>query len=155
MKQLRCNSTNDVNFVLEFNLSKDISDNQELIKLPVSYANIPTDKTKESIIGYKHISSISINGEIHCIESYRHIKEKLYLLDKLARAFCDKPLMQPIGNLCVNAKLYGYRDDELVISYSLHKLYLISLPINIEDYVDFRFGFVDIKINDNSEKVHL
>ena len=68
MKQLRCNSTNDINFVLEFNISKDISDNQELIKLPVSYANIPTDKTKESIIGYKHISSISINGEIHCNE---------------------------------------------------------------------------------------
>ena len=155
MKQLRDSSTNDINFVLEFNLSKDISDNQELIKLPVSYANIQTDKTKESIIGYKHISSISINGEIHCIESYRHIKEKLYLLDKLARAFCDKPLMQPIGNLCVNAKLYEYRDDDLVVSYSLHKLYLISLPINIEDYVDFRFGFVDIKINDNSEKVHL
>ena len=82
-------------------------------------------------------------------------KEKLYLLDKLARAFCDKPLMQPISDLCVNAKLYEYRDDELVVSYSLHKLYLISLPINIEDYVDFRFGFVDIKINDSSEKVHL
>ena len=147
MKQLRCNSTNDVNFVLEFNLSKDISDNQELIKLPVSYANIPTDKTKESIIGYKRISSISINGEIHCIESYRHIKDKLYLLEKLARAFCDKPLMQPISDLCVNAKLYGYRDDELVTSYSVHKLYLISLPINIEDYIGFRFGFVNIKIN--------
>lgn len=132
--------------MLEFNLSKEISDNQELIKLQVSYANIPTDKTKESIIGYnKHISNISINGEIHCIESYRHIKDKLYLLEKLARAFCDKPLMQPIGDLCVNAKLYEYRDNELVISYSLHKLYLISLPINIEDYVDFRFGFVDIK----------
>ena len=155
MKQLIDNSTNDINFVLEFNISKDISDNQELIKLPVSYANIPTDKTKESIIGYKHIYSISINGEIHCIESYRYIKDKLYLLEKLARAFCDKPLMQPISDLCVNAKLYEYRDDELVISYSLHKLYLISLPINIEDYVDFRFGFVDIKINDNSEKVHL
>lgn len=146
MKQLRDNSTNNVNFVLEFNLSKEISDDQQLIKLPVSYANIPTDKTKESIIGYnKHISSISINGEIHCIESYRHIKDKLYLLEKLAHAFCDKPLMQPIGDLCVNAKLYEYRDDELVISYSLHKLYLISLPINIEDYVYFRFGFVDIK----------
>ena len=155
MKQLRDSSTNDVNFVLEFNLSKEISDNQELIKLPVSYANITTDKSKESIIGCKHISSISINGEIHCIESYRNIKDKLYLLEKLAHAFCDKPLMQPIGDLCVNAKLYEYRDDELVISYSLHKLYLISLPINIEDYVDFRFGFVDIKINDNSEKVHL
>ena len=155
MKQLRGNLINDDNFVLEFNLSKEISDNQELIKLPVSYANIPTDKTKESIIGYKHISSISINGEIHCIESYRHIKDKLYLLKKLARAFCDKPLMQPIGDLCVNAKLYGYRDAELVISYSLHKLYLISLPINIEDYVDFRFGFVGIKINDNSDKVQL
>ena len=155
MKQLRGNLINDDNFVLEFSLSKEISDNQEIIKLPVCYANIPTDKTKESIIGYKHISSISINGEIHCIESYRYIKDKLYLLEKLARAFCDKPLMQPIGDLCVNAKLYGYRDDELVTSYSLHKLYLISLPINIEDYVDFRFGFVDIKINDSSEKVHL
>lgn len=155
MKQIRDNSTNDVNFALEFNLSKEISDDQQLIKLPVVYANIPTDKTKESIIGYNHISNISISGEIHCIESYRHIKDKLHLLEKLAHDFCDKPLMQPIGNLCVNAKLYEYRDDELVISYSLHKLYLISLPINIEDYVDFRFGFVDIKINDNSEKVHL
>ena len=145
MKQLRDNSTNNVNFVLEFNLSKEISDDQQLIKLPVSYANIPKDKTTESIIGYKHISNISINGEIRCIESYRNIKDKLYLLEKLARAFCDKPLMQPIGNLCVNAKLYEYRSDELVISYSLHKLYLISLPINIEDYVYFRFGFVDIK----------
>ena len=147
MKQLRDNSTNDINFVLEFNISKDISDNQELIKLPVSYANIPTDKTKESIIGYKHISSISINGEIHCIESYRYIKDMLYLIEKLAHAFCDKPLMQPISDLCVNAKLYGYRDDELAILYSLHKLYLISLPINIEDYIGFRFGFVNIKIN--------
>ena len=145
MRQLRGNLINDDNFVLEFNLSKEISDNQELIKLPVSYANIPTDKTKESIIGYKHISSISMNGEIHCIENYRYIKDKLYLLEKLAHAFCDKPLMQPIGDLCVNAKLYGYRDGELVVSYSLYKLYLISLPINIEDYVDFRFGFVDIK----------
>ena len=145
MKQLRGNLINDDNFVLEFSLSKEISDNQEIIKLPVYYANIPTDKTKESIIGYKHISSISINGEINCIESYRYIKDRLYLLEKLARAFCDKQLMQPIGDLCVNAKLYGYRDDELVTSYSLHKLYLISLPINIEDYVDFRFGFVDIK----------
>lgn len=147
MKQLRDNSTNDANFVLEFNLSKDISDNQELIKLPVSYADIPTDKTKDSVIGYKHISNISINGEIHCIESYRNIKDKMYLLEKLAHAFCDKQLTQPIGDLCFNAKLYEYRDDELVISYSLHKLYLISLPINIEDYVDFRFGFVDIEIN--------
>ena len=145
MRQLRGNLINDDNFVLEFNLSKEISDNQELIKLQVSYANIPTDKTKESIIGYKHISSISMNGEIHCIENYRYIKDKLYLLEKLAHAFCDKPLMQPIGDLCVNAKLYGYRDGELVVSYSLYKLYLISLPINIEDYVDFRFGFVDIK----------
>lgn len=116
LKQIRDNSTNNVNFVLEFNLSKEISDDQQLIKLPVGYANIQTDKTEESIIGYnKHISNISINGEIHCIESYRHIKDKLYLLEKLAHAFCDKPLMQPIGNLCVNTKLYEYRDDELVI----------------------------------------
>ena len=65
-------SLSELNFVLEFNLPKEISDNQEHIKLSVHHTDVPAVKIPVCPIGYKS-TPIKFPGEIHCLEYYKCI----------------------------------------------------------------------------------
>lgn len=71
----------ELNFVLEFNLPKDISNNQDHIKLSVHHGCIPTVKISACPIGYKFLH-FKTPGEIHCLERYKHIKDVLPLINR-------------------------------------------------------------------------
>ena len=66
-------SLSEIKFVLEFNLPKDISDNQKCIKLAVLHIEIPEVEFPMCPIGLQPIAR-KIAGEIHCIEQYKYIK---------------------------------------------------------------------------------
>lgn len=133
------NSLNEFNFVLEFNLPKEISDSQELIKLSVHHVCAPTVEIP-ACLG----CTIKTYGQISLIEFYEHIKDNLHLLEKWSHTLYDKTFGWASSDLYVDAKLYGYKDDTLVTSWMLHKLYPISFPtIKFENQVELQFGFVD------------
>lgn len=128
-------SLGELNFVLEFNLPKEISDNKEHIKLSVHHVNIP-------IVNFPVYRATP--GEINCIEYCGHIKDKLHLLEKWSRAIYDKPFGWANSDLYIDAKLYGYKDDKLVTFWSLRELYPTLFPtIKYENQVELQFGFVD------------
>ena len=71
-------SLSELKFVLEFNLPKDISDNQEHIKLTVHHIEFPEVEIPMCPIGCSSIAR-KIAGEIHCIEQYKYIKDIYHL----------------------------------------------------------------------------
>lgn len=107
-----------LNFVIEFNLPKEISDNQEPIKLSVNRVEVPAVEIPVCPIGYKSIS-FRTPGEIHCIEHkenherYKYIKQILPFINRWVNNIycaCNK-LQYNKSNLCVKAKLYAYKKD--------------------------------------------
>lgn len=140
----------ELNFVLEFNLPKEISDDQDHIKLSVHHVAVPTVEIPAHL-GY----TIKMYGQIYLIEFYEHIKDKLCLLEKWSHILHDEKFGWANSNLYIDAKLYGYnKDGELVTSWVLYKLYPILFPIiKFSNQVELQFGFVDatsIKHDNNS-----
>lgn len=130
-------SLGELNFVLEFNLPKEISDNQEHIKLSVHHVDISIVE----IPAYR-----ATPGEISCIECYEHIKDNLHLLEKWSRALYDKQFGWSNSDLYVGARLYGYKDDKLITTWALYKLYPTLFPtIEFENQVNLQFSFADAK----------
>lgn len=109
-------SLGELRFVLEFNLPKEISDNQEHIKLSVHHVDVPIVEVPICPIGYKCIP-IKKSGEIHCIESCEYIKDVLPLINKWANdtyRTCSK-LLSSKSDLFVKAKLYAYKKDNSLL----------------------------------------
>lgn len=102
----------ELNFELEFNLPKEISDNQDHIRLSVSHAMVPTFEIQTVPIWYKS-RPIRTPGEIHCIEHYSDIKDILPLLNRwVNRVYCIYGnLNSSRSNYFVEAKLYAYKND--------------------------------------------
>lgn len=129
-------SLGELNFVLEFNLPKEISDNQDLIRLQVHHVYVPTIKIPA---GSQFCDKT--HGQIYCIEFCEYIKDKLHLLEKWPRALYDKPFGWSNDNLYIDAKLYGYKNDGLVTSWLLHKFYPNLYPTKFMNQIDLQFGF--------------
>lgn len=127
----------ELDFVLEFSLPKEISDNQDHIKLSVNHVIIPIVETHNRSLGFD-----KTNGQIYCIEFYESIKDKLHLLEKWSRALYDELFGWSNDNLFIDAKLYGYKDGSLITSWLLHKLYPNLYPTKFENKIDLQFGFV-------------
>lgn len=136
----------ELNFVLEFNLSKEISDNQEHIKLSVHHVDVPVVEIPACTIGHKS-TPVKTPGQVFCIEFNDRIKDKLYLLEKWSHALYDKPFGWANDDLYIDAKLYGYKDDELVTSFMLYNLYPTFLfpATKFENQVELKFSFEDAK----------
>lgn len=107
----------ELDFELEFNLPKEISDNQKHIKLSVNRVEVPVVEIPACPIGYKPIS-FRTPGEVHCIERYtkehyKYIKPILQSINKWVNSIycaCNK-LHNNKSSLCVEAKLYAYKKD--------------------------------------------
>lgn len=106
------NLLSELDFVLEFNLPKEISYNQDHIKLSVHRAEVPVVEIPVCPIGYKP-RPIRTPGEIHCIEHYRDIEDVLPLINRWANSIycaCNK-LNSNRSNQFVEAELYAYKND--------------------------------------------
>ena len=106
-------SLSELKFVLEFNLPKDISDNQEHIKLTVHHIEFPEVEIPMCPIGCSSIAR-KIAGEIHCIEQYKYIKDILPFINKWTNSIycaCNK-LNNDRNNFFVKAKLHAYKNDD-------------------------------------------
>lgn len=145
---LAYNPHNEFKFELEFNLPKDISDNQEHIKLFVHHIELPEVETPMCPIGCNSIAR-RIAGEIHCIEHYKDVKGILPFINKWAISVycaCNK-LNNDRNNLFVKAKLYAYKNDASLFK----KLYLLNfhslfraINIGVDSMVEFVFKFDDM-----------
>lgn len=151
---LATDSLSDLNFVLEFNLPKEISDNQKRIKLSVHHVEVPVVEIPVCPIGYKSIP-IRTPGEIHCIECYKHIKEVLPFINKWVNSvYCTyNKLHSSRSDLLVEAKLYAYKNDSsLFKKWDLVELYPLFNP-NAELFSDgvvtLTFRFENIAEIDN------
>lgn len=141
-------SLSDINFVLEFNLPKEIYDNQEPIKLQVHHVDVPIVEIPACPIGYKSIP-IRTPGEIHCIERYKHIKEVLPFINKWVNSvYCTyNKLHSGRSDLLVEAKLYAYKNDNsLFKKWDLVELYPLFNPNSkyTNDNVELIFKFENI-----------
>lgn len=127
-------------FVLEFNLPRAISDNQEHIKLTVHHVDLPEVEIPMCPIGCNSIAR-KITGEINCIEyyKYKYIKDILPFINKWTESIyctfnklnCDR------NDLFVKAKLYAYKNDgSLFKKYYILDLYPLFKYINIHMYKD-------------------
>ena len=138
----------ELNFELEFNSPKEISDNQEHIRLSVSHVMVPTFEIPIVPIGYKS-RPIRTPGEIHCIEHYRDIKDILPLLNRwVDRVYCIYGnLNSSRSNYFVEAKLYAYKNDgSLFKKYSLVDLHPLfnQDPEYFTEYIKLTFKFESI-----------
>lgn len=126
----------ELNFVLEFNLPKEISDNQEHIKLSVHYVDVPVVTLSACPLGYKS-TPVKMSGEIHCIERYNDIKDILPLINKWVNSIyrvCNK-LSSSRSSQFVEAKLYAYKkNSSLFKKWSLIEFYPFFSPDN--DYTN-------------------
>ena len=127
----------ELNFVLEFNLPKDISDNQEHIKLSVHHIEVPVVETPVCPIGYKPIS-FRTPGEIHCVEHYKYIKDVLPFINRWVNSIyctCSK-LNNSRSNQFAEAKLYAYKQDHsLFKTWDLVEFHPLFNP-NVEYFSD-------------------
>lgn len=98
----------ELKFVLEFNLPKEVSDNQEHIKLSVHHVNAPVVKIPVCPIGCKP-RPIRSSGEIHCLERYKYIKDVLPLINRWVNSISK--LNNSRSNQFAEAKLYAYKQD--------------------------------------------
>lgn len=148
-------SLGGLNFVLEFNLPKEISDNQEHIRLSVNHIGIPTIEIPGCPFGLKFIH-VKMSGEIHCIERYEDIKNVLPLINRWVNSIycaCNK-LSSSRGDKFVEAKLYAYKkDNSLFKKWDLIEFYPLFIPDN--DYtnnnvvLEFKFENI-VEIDDKS-----
>lgn len=144
----------ELNFVLEFNLPKEISDNQDHIKLSVNRVEIPAVEIPACPIGHKPIS-FRTPGEIHCLERYKYIKDTLPFINRWVNSIyctCSK-LNSSRSNLCVEAKLYAYKNDcSLFRKWSLVEFHPLFNP-NVEyfsgDVVEMIFKFENAIIEED------
>lgn len=142
-------SLSELNFVLEFNLPKDIFDNQELIKLRVHHVDVPVVEIPACPIGCKSIPKRS-SGEIHCIERYKHIKEVLPFINKWVNSvYCTyNKLHSSRSDLLVEAKLYAYKNDgSLFKKWNLvefHPLFNPNAELFSDGVVTLTFKFENI-----------
>ena len=145
-----------LNFVLEFNLPKEISDNQEHIKLSVNRVEVPAVEIPACPIGCKSIQ-FKVSGEIHCLERYKYIKDVLPLINRWVNnvwSTCSK--LHSSSRLLVEAKLYAYnkKDHSLFKKWSLEEFYPLFNP-NVEFFSDgvvtliFKFENI-IEVDNNS-----
>jgi hypothetical protein len=139
---LKADILNNLNFVLEFTLPKEISDNQERIKLSVHNIDIPTVKVPVCPIGYAS-TSIRFPGEIHCIECYKFIKDILPLIDRWVNSIycsCSR------SNQFVEAKLYAYKNNNLFKKWNLVEFYPLCNTYRYanDDLVGLKFGFENV-----------
>lgn len=140
-------SLSEFNFVLEFNLPKDISDNQEHIKLSVHHMHVPVVE-QVCPIGYRP-RSIKMLGEIHCIEHYKFIKDVLPLINRWVNSIysaCSR------SNHFIEAKLYAYKNDNsLFKKWDLVDFYPLFNPYNKYtdcDHVELIFKFESMIVDD-------
>lgn len=146
------------NFVIEFNLPKEISDNQEHIKLSVNRVEVSAIKIPACPIGYKSLH-FKTSGEIHCIERYKYIKDVLPLINRWVNSVwspCNTlTLHSSRSDLLVEAKLYAYNENDhsLFKKWNLEEFYPLFNP-NIEyfsdDVVELIFKFENIVEVDNN-----
>jgi hypothetical protein len=113
-------SLSELNFVLEFNLPKEISDNQECIKLSVNHVDIPIIKLMQSTV---------IPGQISCIGFYESIKDILHLIQRWITELFGKSFGFADDSLYIGAKLYGYnKSGNLITAWKLNRLYPMLMP---------------------------
>ena len=148
-------SLSDLNFVLEFNLPKEIFDNQELIRLRVHHVDVPIVEIPVCPIGYKSIP-IRTPGEIHCIERYKHIKEILPFINRWVNSvYCMyNKLHSSRSDLLVEAKLYAYKkDNSLFKKWNLVELYPLINPNSkyTNDNTELIFKFENITEIDDKQ----
>lgn len=138
------------NFVIEFNLPKEISDNQDHIKLSVNRVEIPAIKIPACPIGCKSLH-FKTSGEIHCIERYKHIKDVLPLINKWVNSVWSpcNTLHSSRSDLLVEANLYAYNENDhsLFKKWNLEEFYPLFNP-NVEcfsgDVEELIFKFENI-----------
>jgi len=143
---LKADILNDLNFVLEFILPKEISDNQDRIKLSVHRVDVPVVEIPICPIGHKSIP-IRLSGEIHSIEYYKFVKDVLPLINRWVNSIyctCSK-LHSSRSNKFVEARLYAYRkDNSLFKKWDLEEFYPL-FNSNVEyfsgDAVELIFKF--------------
>ena len=144
----------ELNFVLEFSLPKEISDNQKHIKLSVNRVEVPAVEIPVCPIGYKS-RPIRTPGEIHCIERYKHIKDVLPLINRWVNnvwSTCSK--LHSSSRLLVEANLYAYNENDhsLFKKWNLEEFYPLFNP-NVEcfsgDTIELIFKFENMIVEDN------
>lgn len=143
-----------LNFVLEFNLPKEISDSQKHIKLSVNRVEIPAVAIPACPIGCIP-TPVKVSGEIHCIERYKYIKNVLPLINRWVNSVycpCNK-LNSSRSNQFVEAKLYAYKNDSSLYKiWDLEEFYPLFKP-NVEyipyDTVELIFKFENMIEEDN------
>ena len=126
-----------LNFVLEFNLPKDISDNQEHINLSVHHIDVPVVETTACPIGCIPTST-KVPGEICCLDYYQRIKDVLQLINKWVNSVhstCSK-LPCSRSDLFVEAKLYAYKNNgSLFKKWQIEEFYPLFNP-NAKQFSD-------------------
>lgn len=138
----------ELKFIIEFNLPKDISDNQEHIKLAVHHIDVPEVEILMCPIGCNSIAR-RIPGEIHCIEYYKNIKYIFLFIKKWTNnvyCACNK-LNSDRNNLFVKAKLYAYKNDySLFNKFDLLDVHPLFVPINsyTDGIIELVFKFENI-----------
>lgn len=143
------------NFVIEFNLPKEISDNQDHIKLSVNHVEIPAIKIPACPIGYKSLH-FKTSGEIHCLERYKYIKDVLPLISRWVNSVWSpcNTLHSNRSDLLVDAKLYAYNENDhsLFKKWNLKEFYPLFNP-NVEyfsgDTIELIFKFENMIVEDN------
>ena len=147
----------ELDFVIEFNLPKEISDNQEHVKLSVNRVEIPAVKIPACPIGCKSLH-FKTSGEIHCIERYKHIKDVLPLINRWVNSVwspCNTTLHSNRSDLLVKAKLYAYNENDhsLFKKWNLEEFYPLFNP-NVEcfsgDTIELIFKFENMIVEDNN-----
>lgn len=127
----------ELNFVIEFNLPKEISDNQDHIKLSVHHINVPVVEIPVCPLGCTPMPT-KVSGEILCIEYYKCIKDVLPLINRWLNGIyctCSK-LHSSRSDLFVEAKLYSYKNDgSLFKKWSLEEFYPLFNP-NVKYFSD-------------------
>lgn len=147
----------ELNFVLEFNLPKEISDNQDLIKLQVHRMEVPAVEPPGRPFGLKFIPA-KMSGEIRCIEHYKYIKDVLPLINRWVDSIycaCSK-LNGCRSDKFVEAKLYAYKKDySLFRKWNLVEFYPLFNPDNgYTGNVELIFKFEDVIEEDNKSAMY-
>lgn len=142
-------SLSEFNFVLAFNLPKEISSNQDYIKLSVNRVDLPIVEIPASYIGYKPRFIIT-PGEIHCIEHYKHIKDVLPFINRWVNSvyFEHSKLNSSMSSQSVEAKLYAYKDNGSLFKKwdlaDLHPLFNPNIIYPYDDVIELVFRFENI-----------
>lgn len=139
------------NFVIEFNLPKEISDNQEHIKLQVNRVEVPAIKISTCPIGCKSLH-FKTSGEIYCLERYKQIKDALPLINRWVNSVWSpcNTLHSSRSNLFVKAKLYAYNENDhsLFKKWNLEEFYPVfnsNVEYFSDDTIDLIFKFENMK----------